>query len=382
MGRLYFREGRGYYMDLRDLGGGQKACVPEGKRRATTDEDEATAIVAKRVEELRAGRTPPAERNPKLVDYSKHHLKRKRKRGPARDSTVARDEQSLRVWIDHLGRDARLGDVDNETLGGFVGARRAQGCATQTILNDLHALSNMFERARKEGIVPANPVRDMSDKPKAPKHRERTWLEPGEGARLLKAAAGLGHLPYLRPILAAFLLTGGRKMEVLGLEVRDVELGRDGDRGKVRFRDNGRRRLKHAHHARRVPLWPQLDRILRPWVAGLEDGAPAAPVFPSPYGGIFGDIRGALGRAVEKAEIDKHVTPHVFRHTYAATRMQTLDGGAPVSPYTVMRELGHRSLQQILDTYGHLQDTRHRSPVVEYVEAEVIEGDFPARAAG
>ena len=66
------------------------------------------------------------------------------------------------------------------------------------------------------------------------------------------------------------------------------------------------------------------------------------------------------------------MTPHTFRHTYAATRLQTLDQGAPVSPYTVMRELGHRSLDLIERTYGHLLDTRSRSPVVEYREATVV----------
>jgi hypothetical protein len=33
----------------------------------------------------------------------------------------------------------------------------------------------------------------------------------------------------------------------------------------------------------------------------------------------------------------------VFRHTWTAARLQTLDHGAPVSIYTVSRELGHGS---------------------------------------
>jgi hypothetical protein len=31
----------------------------------------------------------------------------------------------------------------------------------------------------------------------------------------------------------------------------------------------------------------------------------------------------------------------MFRHTYCSARLQTLDGGAPVSPFTVSKELGH-----------------------------------------
>ena len=76
----------------------------------------------------------------------------------------------------------------------------------------------------------------------------------------------------------------------------------------------------------------------------------------------------------------KRITWHTLRHTYAATRLQTLDHGAPVSPYTVMRELGHRSLQLLEETYGHLQGVRHREPVVEYRETAIL--DFPSAARG
>lgn len=61
-----------------------------------------------------------------------------------------------------------------------------------------------------------------------------------------------------------------------------------------------------------------------------------------------------------------------FRHTYTATRIQTLDGGEPVSLFTVARELGHKDVGRIEDTYGHLQERRSRLSEVRYREAEVI----------
>ncbi|MSR19666.1 MAG: hypothetical protein EXR91_01610 [Gemmatimonadetes bacterium] len=51
----------------------------------------------------------------------------------------------------------------------------------------------------------------------------------------------------------------------------------------------------------------------------------------------------------------------------------TLDHGAPVSVYTVMKELGHRSIGLIESTYGHLMNVRHRSAVVEYRKTEVLQ---------
>ena len=76
---------------------------------------------------------------------------------------------------------------------------------------------------------------------------------------------------------------------------------------------------------------------------------------------------------MEIAEIDKHTTLHSLRHTYTAARLQTTDSGAPISVYTVMRELGHSTVSLIEKTYGHLPDVRHRRPVVEYLETTVLE---------
>jgi integrase len=56
----------------------------------------------------------------------------------------------------------------------------------------------------------------------------------------------------------------------------------------------------------------------------------------------------------------------MFRHTYCAARLQTLDEGAPVSVYTVAKELGHGGDSMVRRVYGHVGRVRHRSDVVEY----------------
>ncbi len=56
----------------------------------------------------------------------------------------------------------------------------------------------------------------------------------------------------------------------------------------------------------------------------------------------------------------------IVRHTYCAARLQTLDHGAPVSTYTVAREMGHGGEAMVRRVYGHLGPLRHRAEVVEY----------------
>jgi integrase len=178
-----------------------------------------------------------------------------------------------------------------------------------------------------------------------------------------------GAYPHIHPLLATFMLTGGRKSEVLGLEVDDVSLRH----GKIYFRPNKWRRLKTKGSKRAVPLWTQLEAILRDYLVRREqDGGLGSLLFPSGRGTderMITDVRRALDRIGKRAGFPKgHVRLHMLRHSYVAARIQTCDRGAPVSLYTVARELGHRSTSMIEDRYGHLHDRAESggSEVVEF----------------
>jgi len=56
----------------------------------------------------------------------------------------------------------------------------------------------------------------------------------------------------------------------------------------------------------------------------------------------------------------------MFRHTYCAARLQTLDQGARASVYTVAKELGHGGDSMVKRVYGHLGQVRRRAKMVEY----------------
>jgi integrase len=79
------------------------------------------------------------------------------------------------------------------------------------------------------------------------------------------------------------------------------------------------------------------------------------------------DWRGTLDRVAERAGWKRgEIRSKMFRHSYCSARLQTLDGGAPVSPFTVSRELGHGSQKMVEEVYSHLGTMRHRTEVVEY----------------
>ena len=82
---------------------------------------------------------------------------------------------------------------------------------------------------------------------------------------------------------------------------------------------------------------------------------------------LITDFRKALDVVAMRAGWNKgEIRSKMFRHTYCSARLQTLDGGAPVSPFTVGKELGHGGTSMVQRVYSHLGKVRHRSDVVEY----------------
>ena len=141
------------------------------------------------------------------------------------------------------------------------------------------------------------------------------------------------------------------------------------DRKTITFRPNKWRRLKTATSFRSVPLWPQLEEILRPYVFST-DRPPSSLLFPSFRTGreaMLTDARKLLDAVAGRVGYQpRELNLYVFRHTYCAARLQTLHGGAPVSAFTVARELGHGGEAMVRKVYGHLGQVRHRTDVVEY----------------
>ncbi len=60
------------------------------------------------------------------------------------------------------------------------------------------------------------------------------------------------------------------------------------------------------------------------------------------------------------------VLRYFHRHGLLEHHVTELDNGAPVSPFTVGKELGHGGTAMVERVYSHLGEVRHRSEVVEY----------------
>jgi integrase len=380
--KIYWRDRGGTrraYADLReysDVGGKREPLKSKGEKLATSDLATAQVLLADRVKQLdgmRRGRAlhglaPQAT----LAKFADAHLEAKAKSGKVTDAWLELSEHHLDCAVQHFGADRELASITTADVRGWCEQLQASGLSGGTVRHYLNVLSNLYRRARKENIVPSgyDPVGDFDEKP-AHRTLEAKWLEVPDAALLLEAArtyrpvpnGGRPPLPFAHQLVATFLLTGGRESEVLGLEVADVSL----DRSVVTFRPNAWRRLKTETSHRSVPLWSQLRQILEQYLA---ERPPSRLLFPSYRTGAeamvtdFHKLLDAVAiRAGWKAG---EIRSKMFRHTYCAARLQTLDQGAPVSVYTVAKELGHGGETMVRRVYGHLGQVRHRAEAVEY----------------
>jgi integrase len=385
--RIYWRqrggENRAYgdFRDFADVGGRREALIPRDETKATTSIATAEKLVTERLADLQRLRHHHAlfgTIGAPLTEFAAHHLIQKARAGRVTEGWLSETERRLRVAVQYFGPDRDIATITVPEVQEYVNYLRDSSNGRGGTLSDgtvrhyLNCLSNLYKRAISEGVAPLgyNPIAMLMDKPVA-RIQEARWLEVHEAALLLESARTwrprnpAERLP-IYPLLATFLLTGGRKSEVLGLTIDDVSF----ERKTITFRPNGFRRLKTRLSHRSVRIWPQLEEILRPYVLNRE--APLrALFFPSPQSigedRMIREIRKALDAVLVQAGWERgQFSTKDFRHTYCAARLQTLDGGRPVSEFTVGKELGHGGTALVHRVYGHLGDVRHRAEEVEY----------------
>jgi integrase/recombinase XerD len=163
---------------------------------------------------------------------------------------------------------------------------------------------------------------------------------------------------YHRTMLMTLYGTGLRRSELLHLKVRDI----DSQRMVIRV-ERGK-----GGHDREVPLSPTLLTALREYYRWMR---PQTYLFPGTHNGWRTDqpltskvVWDAVRFAANAAGIDRRVSPHTLRHSYAThlleanadlRTIQVLLGHADLSHTTVYLHLSRRHLQAAPNPLEQLQ---------------------------
>lgn len=209
------------------------------------------------------------------------------------------------------------------------------------------AVRSFFGWAKESGLISENPATSLRQH-RLPR-KLPAFLSEAEKRRLLRT---LGHGTDLeakrdRVIIELFLGTGIRLRELVNLDIEDIDL----DARQLRIRAKG-----NAQQVRF--LKSNLRSLLRSYLKKRHrtDGSCRA-LFLSNRRQQLGERQVArrLEHWLEAAGIDKKLSPHALRHTFA-THLYSRTGDILV----VQRALGHRDLTTTL-VYTHLVDSQLES---------------------
>ena len=246
-------------------------------------------------------------------------------------------------WLTEAGKDwQRARPTDVEQFAAWQ--LRERQVSAHIVNRRLSALSSFYRWAMRHEIVESDPVY-LADKPKRPL-RIPVWLEREEQARLDATIKSRENIPInifgdnkakmtetrrrYEMLFGLLLNSGLRISEALCLKTADVRI-LDGLAKSVRVIGKGDKE-------RLVPLPVAFGGVFGFWlkdrnrgesVFAKKDGKPVSPQATRIY------LRGML----QKAGIEKKISPHKLRHTYATN---LLNAGAELVDIKAL--LGHESV--------------------------------------
>lgn len=236
-----------------------------------------------------------------------------RYREPTR-SNYLEDLRQFGGWCETI--DVAMLAVGTLELQLYIDYLRRRGLADATVARRYGTVAGLLRYAYREGVIARNPA-DFVDKPKVNRDAQhRTRLSPLELADVIRQARA-----HRRPVvtgkrnLAIVLLMGTMGMrvgEVCSLDVDSVTYIEG--QPALRFIGKGRK-----------PAVMVMPFVVHKAVMDVIDDRAAGPIFLRCYGAHAGEriTRKTVAEVIEalckRAHIERHITPHAFRRSFAKT---------------------------------------------------------------
>lgn len=274
-------------------------------------------------------------------NYSEHTVK-----------GYASDILSFLIWLN-----ADCLNVDINKLREYQHFIQRFNYKKTTILRKIASIRGFYKYLYKERYIDSNPA-DSLIAPKRGKSLPK-FLTDDEMERILdnvdiSTPAGFRN----KAILELLWATGMRVSELSGLNFGDLEL----DNNEIKVFGKGAKERIVLVSNRAKKYLEQYINTARPLVIGVNgiktDKGDSSPVFINNTGYRLQTktIRNVINQVVEKIQLPKHVTPHMFRHSFA-TRL--IENGADLR--VVQELLGHASISNT-QIYTHIS-TQHLKDV-------------------
>jgi tyrosine recombinase XerC len=218
----------------------------------------------------------------------------------------------------------------------FLAQLKVRNLKPRTVSRKLSSLRSFFKFLQREGVIQSNPAKLLVT-PKLDKPLPH-FMSEEEAVQLIEAPqSGKINSPRDKAIFEILYSTGIRVSELVGLNVDDVDfIG-----NIIKVRGKGKKE-------RMVPIGDQALNALKEYLD--KHKVDNKFVFVNKNGTRLGDrsVRNIINKYILEQAMAQHVTPHMFRHSFAT---HLLNHGADLR--SVQELLGHVNLSTT-QIYTHL----------------------------
>ncbi len=308
----------------------------------------------------------------KLFQRYLRYLKDERRYSPATLDSYQRD---LLQFIDFINavNVTDCCDVDSLHVRNYAGSRRRRGISARSLHRSLSAIRGFYTFLQREQLIENNPVADVSG-PSIEK-KLPNLLDVDEINRLLNE--GPQNPLKLRDYAMMELMysSGLRLAEMVNLNLDAIDLAQ----GQVQV-------LGKGNKTRYLPIGSNACKALNRWLEArtniVAEGELA--VFINNRGNRLSPraVQQRMAQAGREQGLDKHVHPHMLRHSFAShllessgdlRAVQEMLGHADISTTQIYTHLDFQHLAQVYDK-AH---PRAKKSQQSDSQPDLIENSFP-----
>lgn len=221
-------------------------------------------------------------------------------------------------------------DVNQQDLEAFLLYQKERGLKSASRSRNLYTMRSFFKYLFNSGLIGRNPAAMIGNI--KVKNKEREVLTKDEVYKIYEA---IDH-QIVRVVVIFLYFSGMRISEALKLELPQIDIGKSNSKNTVQIISG------KGNKDRIVPLNDEIREILIDYLENIRPDVETDYLFANKKTGEMSAqyVNREIKKALKKTKIDKDISCHSLRHSYATSLIN-----ADVNIVHVSKLLGHSSVK-------------------------------------
>ena len=269
--------------------------------------------------------------NSECIEIFEKYLREEKKSSENTLNSYLRDIRQFGAYLD-LHTDTDIVSATEDELSEYINWLKGQGKSVATVSRSIASLKCLYSYLTIRQIIAENPATKLV--PDKGEHKLPQILTSQEVDLLLEQPECVDAKGYRdKAMLELLYATGIRVTELINLDITDINLAA----GVIRCCTRDKERL--------IPMYAKAVKALSEYVTLVRPQMIALPDEPSLFVNVNGERMSRQGfwkiikYYQKKAHIEKDITPHTLRHSFAA---HLLENGADI--HAIQEMLGHADI--------------------------------------